>query len=509
MSITCQICQESFPKIIPWQHLKTHNITTAEYKDKFGSLYSAETLAKHATRVPHNKGKKVTDPAHLAKIHEAITKREERFRNGEIQRGKKWDEAHKALLSQRSIEFAAKNRDAIKQRAQKALVTKLTKYGKIPAPFAGRKHTTEAKEKIKKASSEANKQKTIKTRKRILELANQYNLTVESPIGHQPLQLKCNQCHTLFEFTSQYFTPSKTFSEMCPTCFPRTVKQSRGETELFRFVQSVCPDAIQGYRKTYHSQELDIFIPSKNIGIEYDGLYWHSENVLEYNSKDKHRSFNKKKHFTEQGIRLITIFSDEWETQQDITQSRLSAILGLTKNKIYARKCKLQEISTSEASAFCNENHSMRHGRSNVRLGLYYQDNLVSVMTFSRSNVSRKVVGWELNRFASKLNTIVIGAASKLFNYFVKTYSPESIISYSDNRWSSGDLYSAIGFSKVSDGVPNYWYFKPPATQRIHRFTLRKTTNDNPTLTEVENRKAQGYLRIWDCGSSKWVWTQK
>jgi hypothetical protein len=130
-------------------------------------------------------------------------------------------------------------------------------------------------------------------------------------------------------------------------------------------------------------------------------------------------------------------------------------------------------------------------------------------MTFSRSNISRKVVGWELNRFASKLNTIVIGAASKLFKYFVNTYAPESLISYSDNRWSTGDLYSAIGFSKVSDGVPNYWYFKPPAAQRIHRFTLRKTASDNPALTEVENRKEQGYLRVWDCGSSKWLWNQK
>lgn len=509
MPIICQICQTSFPKIIPWQHLKTHGITSSEYKEKFGPLYSPETLAKHSARTPHNKGKTVTDPSQKQKIKEAIARREERFRNGEIKRGQVWSFEHKTKLSQRTKDYAAGNPDEIKRRAQKAKATKIARYSQLPAPFAGRTHTNETKTKISQAAKEANKKKIHDKWSRITALTQSYNLTLMSEIGTHPLTLQCNKCNTNFEFTAQYFTPSKTFSEMCPACYPRVVKHSKDESELFEFVQGLVSDAKQGHRTSYHSFELDIFVPSKNVGIEYDGLYWHSEEVLEFSGKDKARSLTKKNFFSDQGIRVVTIYSDEWALQKDIVKSRLASILGCTPSRIFARQCQIKEISTEEASAFLKQNHIMGHGRSNVRLGLFYHDKLISVMTFSKSNLSRKVTGWELNRFASLLDHSVVGGASKLFQFFIKSYTPTTVISYADNRWSEGELYSTLGFSKVSNGTPNYWYFKPPEPQRIHRFTLRKSKADNSNLTEREIRKNQGFLRVWDCGSSKWVWGQK
>ena len=170
----------------------------------------------------------------------------------------------------------------------------------------------------------------------------------------------------------------------------------------------------------------------------------------------------------------------------------------------------VREVSSKEASIFCEQNHLMGKGRSNLRFGLYHNNTLVSLMTFTNNNLSRKLVEvWEINRFASLLDTNIIGGASKLFKYFLKHTSPATVVSYAENRWSTGGLYKQLGFKKISNGVPNYWYLQANIIKRLHRFALRKNKNDDQSLTEAENRRMQGYLRIWDCGSSKWTWTKK
>jgi hypothetical protein len=208
-------------------------------------------------------------------------------------------------------------------------------------------------------------------------------------------------------------------------------------------------------------------------------------------------------------IRLIQIFEDEWINQKDIVKSRVANILGKTSQRIPARQCCVHEISSKEASQFCNSNHIMGSGRSNVRLGLYHGNDLVAVMTFSKNNISRKVTTWELNRYAPKIDLSVVGGASKLFCAFLRLYDPATVISFSDNRWSEGGLYQQLGFEKINSGIPNYWYTLPNTTKRIHRFNLRKTTSDPKDITERELRKQQGYDRIWDSGSSRWQWTNK
>ncbi len=181
-------------------------------------------------------------------------------------------------------------------------------------------------------------------------------------------------------------------------------------------------------------------------------------------------------------------------------------ILGVTSDRFYARKCVVKEITSEEANAFLNKNHLQGSGRSNVCVGLFSNDVLVSVMTFSNNNVSRKLKGWELNRFASECGTVVVGGASKMFSYFLKKYAPSQVISYSDTRWSDGNLYSELGFSYEGNTRCNYWYFKRGTVKRLHRFALRKQKTDNNELTEYENRALMGYSRIFDYGNGKWVW---
>lgn len=506
MSIICQICNIKFQKIIPWQHLKTHDISSQEYRQTYGSLYSQETLERHKTRIPHNKGKKVTDPEHLEKFRAAINKREERFQRGEISRGANKTQEQKDLLRSKAKEYTDQHKDELKRRAAKAMETKIKNGFDFGSPMRGKTHSEHTKQKLKLSRETNNKRKSDDAHTRILNLLEKYNFTLKNSLSNNLLNLQCNTCCTNFSFTKQYFTPSKTSDQMCPGCFPRTYSKSQAELELFEFIRDICPDAISGYRSHYHDKEIDIYVPSKKIGFEYNGLYWHSEDVLISNGQVPTADFKKYLYFKEKEIRIIGIFSDEWIEQLEIVKSRIKNILGSTSTKFYARKCRIAEVSSKAAGEFCQQNHIMGRGRSNIRLGLYHEDVLVCLMTFVNSNLSRKSTTWEINRFASLKNTVVIGGASKLFKEFIRIINPETVISYADTRWSDGNLYKSLGFDKISNGSPNYWYFLSNADHRIHRFTLRKTPDDDPELTEYENRKNQGYSRIWDYGSSKWVW---
>lgn len=508
MSIICKICNIEFKKIIPWQHLKTHNITSKEYAQQYGSLYSQETLEKHRLKVPHNKGKKITDLHQLEKLRKSIEKREQRFQQGEFVRGSKKTQEQKEVLSTKSRTYAAGHKSELKERAAKATRTKISNGFDFGSPMRGKTHSLETRQQLKQHTEELNKKKSNQAHDRIRNLLSSYNLSVINSLSDSILNIRCGACSNVFSFTKQYFSPSKTFSEMCPVCFPRDYTQSKGEKELFDFVSSICPDAVSGYRQSYHDKELDIYIPSKQIGIEYNGLYWHSESIFVANGKSPMSDFSKFQYFEKQNIRVLGIFSDEWNTQQEIVKSRIKNIIGATSDRIYARKCMIRSVSSKESSEFCQQHHIMGRGRSNIRLGLYHNNVLVSLMTFVNSNLSRKSTVWEINRFASVKDTVVIGGASKIFKEFLKLIAPETVISYSDNRWSDGKLYKSLGFEKKSNGTPNYWYFLPNSETRIHRFTLRKNSKDNQALTEYENRQAQGYLRIWDYGSSKWEWNK-
>ncbi len=539
MSITCNICQRSFTKQISNSHLKTHGMTTLEYKALYGvdSLSCAEYRAERAVsmsgennpnfnkrhtwtdeqklnikgREAHNKGKKVTDEALLAKIQAAIDKREAKYAEGILTRHiHSHTDEQRQVLSQRQIDYAAANPDKMSARALKAIETLREKGFDLGSKMRGKKQTAHAKAILAQHRVANNEKRAAKSQKNIRDRADELNATLQSEVTDSIIRLHCNTCNTDYSFTSQMFDDCRFKSTLCPTCHPRHKRQSRAELEIFEYVKTLRPSAIASYRAHYHDKEIDVFIPELNIGIEFNGLYWHSETVLTANGRSPQHDFKKWKEFKEKGIRLLVIFEDEWEFKQEIVKSRLSNILGATRRRVYARKCLVRAVSSKEASVFCDTNHIMGRGRSNIRLGLYHEDKLVSLMTFTTSNISRKLKeAWEINRFASVLGVSVVGGASKLFKAFVSQIQPAKVISYADNRWSDGGLYQQLGFEFTGAGTANYWYTQQNSLVRIHRYALRKNAADDQLLTEYENRLKQGFTRIWDCGSSKWCWRKK
>ena len=290
---------------------------------------------------------------------------------------------------------------------------------------------------------------------------------------------------------------------------------SHYEDSLFDYIKSIYKGKIIRDNRTILSnlkQSLDIYIPDLKIAFEFDGLYWHNE----LNKPDKNYHLKKTEECLKKGIQLIHIFEDEWLYKQDIVKSRIKNLLGLITDKIYARKCIIKEITNKESKTFCENNHIQGGINSKYSFGLFFNNELVSVMTFGnkRKNLGSKSItdNYELLRFCNKLNTNVIGGASKLLKYFIKTYNPQEIISYADRKWSIGKLYETLNFKFSHKSQPNYFYVF--GDKKKNRFNFRKNIliekyNCPKNMTEHEFCLSQKWYRIYDCGTLVYVWKQK
>ena len=240
-------------------------------------------------------------------------------------------------------------------------------------------------------------------------------------------------------------------------------------------------------------KEIDIYLPDHNLAIEYNGLYWH----VEQRGKDRNYHLNKTRRCEEQRIQLLHIFSSD---DLEIWKSVILSKLGIVK-KIGARKTEVVKLSSKEANQFCQENHLQGTVNASLRLGLTCAGDLVSIMTFGKSRFNKKYQ-WELLRFCSKKGYQVIGGASKLF----KHSGVKSCISYANRRWSCGKLYEAIGFEKIGESQPNYFYTRDYKTlfnrMKFQKHKLSGLIGDfDPNLSEYQNMVNNNYDRIWDCGN--------
>jgi hypothetical protein len=280
------------------------------------------------------------------------------------------------------------------------------------------------------------------------------------------------------------------------------------ETQVYNFVQSITDDNIVLSDKSVISpKHLDIYIPAKLIAIEVNGVYWHCE----ANGKDAKYHINKTNMCNAKNVRLIHLFESEWYNKQPIVESMIRNVLGGISNKIHARKCDVIEVDSATAADFLNNNHIQGQVRGKVNIGLSYNNQLVCLMVMSKSRYSAHE--YEMYRFCSLLNHNVMGGASKLFNYFIRTYSPKTIVSYCDKRWGTGGVYTKLGFVHSHDSAPNYWYVKNGESVLQSRLKFQKHKLSkllpifNPLLTELDNMKANKFNRIWDCGNKVFVWT--
>ena len=288
-----------------------------------------------------------------------------------------------------------------------------------------------------------------------------------------------------------------------PNSYERKVKSvSNEENELFNFIQSIYDGTlIQSNRSVLNGKELDVYLPDKNIAIEYNGLYSHHYRPWEENEalkKDIKYHLHKTLECENQGIQLLHFYSDEWKLKRPIIENVIKSKLGVN-DKVHARKCKVIPVTVSFKNHFLNEYHMQGEDKSSIKLGLDYNGEIIAIMTFAKSRFNKKYE-WELTRFCVKGGISVVGGFSKLLKAFRDNHMG-SIISYADRRYSNGNVYYTNGFQLIGVNRPSYYYVDKNCLRRYHRMRFQKKYIGAYDCTEYEKARELGYEKIFDCGT--------
>ena len=289
----------------------------------------------------------------------------------------------------------------------------------------------------------------------------------------------------------------------CPKCSHNV---SQAESDIADYVKSIIGEdkVITSDRKIISPQELDIYIPSKNIAIEYNGLYWHTESQ----GKDRYYHFNKWEKCKDKGIQLITIWEDEWRDKPDIVKSMIAHKLGASQDRrVYARKTTSFILGDkSYARKFFDDNHIQGSAPATSYVALSYKGDIVAVSAWKKTGDILY-----LDRYAT--SCVVVGGMGKVLSMgkdIAKNLHCTKIITFSDHQVSDGGLYDTLGFYCDKELKPDYRYLVED--KRIHKFNYRlKRFRNDPDLeykeglTEKELAQLNGLERIWDCGKTRWV----
>lgn len=307
------------------------------------------------------------------------------------------------------------------------------------------------------------------------------------------------------------------------------IRQVRRETQLR------IENMIKGYGFTVereykpewlNGQEFDIYVPDKNFAIEYNGYFWHSTDGARA-VKNVSKTFHKEKTDLARNneVNLMHIWDYDWENpaKRLILESQIKYHLGVIENKYYARKLVIKAVEAKEERAFLNNNHIQGYVTSSEKYGLYDGDELVSLMTFGKRRFDNND-GWELLRFATKLDASVAGGASRLLKHFARNHPGDTLISYANNDFAySGDksLYANLGFSYVRTTEPGYkWVsgsrakIKTVSRQSVQPWKLKKYTLEggkepferaSRDYSDSDTEKAymlrNGFYRVYDAGN--------
>lgn len=275
----------------------------------------------------------------------------------------------------------------------------------------------------------------------------------------------------------------------CPKCVGRI---SKGEQELADFVASLGLEIHCSDTSVLSGREIDVFIPSKKVGIEYNGLWYHRESLIGNKTREKWEKCTSK------GVKLVQVFEDEWRHQRPLVEARLKAILGVS-NTVYARKCIVTQPQTTEVREFLETHHLQGAGSTLSRAyGLRIDGELVAVATFGKGRFNN--AGWELLRYASVGR--VLGGISRLVKAFRKDHPEGTLVSYADLRWGDGEAYRTAGFRLESITEPDYWWADTSKIVRHSRYSVQPYKTG---MSEKDYAAAQGWVKVLGVGHKKWV----
>jgi hypothetical protein len=280
------------------------------------------------------------------------------------------------------------------------------------------------------------------------------------------------------------------------------------EKQIYNYVTSLNIKCQTSNWNILANREIDIVIPHIKLGIELNGLYWHSFNPKTQITEDKFRHLSKKTEAESAGYSLLHITDWHWINKQDIVKSIIQTKLKLNR-RIFARNCKIKLITnTAVIRNFYDTNHLQGFKSSKYHIGLFYEDNLIQAISIGKPSFNPHYK-WELHRLCTKMGISVVGGASKLLKYAKTLINNEQIISYCDADFSNGNGYIALGFKLIKDPYPSYFW--TDGNEIIPRYKtqtkeLKKwLKNYDSSLSESKNLFENKYRRFSTCGNYVFV----
>jgi len=291
---------------------------------------------------------------------------------------------------------------------------------------------------------------------------------------------------------------------------------SKAENEIGDYVESLLPGVtvirndrlVLGTSTHGHGREIDVTVPSLHIGIEYNGLHWHSVDPV-----DGCRTYHYDKWLDagKAGFKLLQIWEDDWLDRKPIVKDLLRAKLApSTMTKTSARKMKVVFVGKDAAADFLDANH-IQGKVSGCRYVMLVDENGQQACMAWRT----KKGSMELVRYASRLGTSCRGGLGRCLKHAVMRDREEGrpvneIVTFSDHCVSDGGVYSQLGFHDVCEIGPDYKYVV--GKTRVHKFLYRisRFRNDpdleyRQGMSEAELARLNGLDRIYDAGKTKWV----
>ena len=357
------------------------------------------------------------------------------------------------------------------------------------------------------------KAKSALTRQRsfLNKLLIECNVCIEEDykgcVNYYKYKWKCLTCSSIF-----YDDISNGTKPRCSVCWPR--QGTNIEETIIKFLNENNITYVLRDRQIIKPLEIDIYLPDFKVGIETNGLIWHT---FYHGGKSRSYHLNKLNKCAERGVRLINLYEDDIQNKHKlrIIKDRLLVMLCKPSQRIFSRKCIFTEISKQEAQSFCDANHLNGYSLSSHHYGLKYNGELVFVATLLRRKArgfiknANTTQGYELVRLCSLNNILIVGGISKIIKNACNQLK-EDIFSFCDTDWGFTTAYTAAGFKSLSHTGPGFYYvFNNKRYSRFHfaKFKLKKLfTNYSDELSERENCINNKIDTLYTTGSNKYIY---
>lgn len=325
---------------------------------------------------------------------------------------------------------------------------------------------------------------------------NQYGDTFDYSVTnfsgwHDRIEIICKNCNNLLNKDPQKHLEHG-FCQYCGT--------TKGQKQIHDYIVSLGCHPVLNNRTAINGLELDLYLPTLQLGIEYHGIYWHSYNTQETKA-ERERHQHKAIICTKAGIHLLQFFDFEWENKRDIIQSMIANAMQKS-TKYNARDLKIVELNNKESKDFFESNHLLGHRTAKITYGLSSISGVHCALSFSKISG-----GYEIIRMASRIGETVRGGASRILNHFQKSHK-RTLHTYADLRYSTGNAYNKLGFTKIKITPPGYFYSKQShngyrilSRQQCQKNKLYKLFQVDSTLSESQNMFMNGYRRVWTAGN--------